>query len=226
MKILLVEDDPSIAEPLVEGLITSGFVVQHVVNGADALRATTPDLVLLDLGLPDMDGRDVFRTLRQQSAVPVIMLTARSDEFDRVLGLELGADDYVTKPFSLRELTARIRAVGRRALEPGTPGALKDPDGESVQVIGRLRLDRRTRRVVLDDAEVHLTAKEFDLLAYLAVDPGAVRTRTEILESVWDEHWFGPSKTVDAHVASLRRKLGTHDWIAAVRGVGFRLEPQ
>ena len=226
MKILLVEDYPSIAEPLVEGLITSGFVVQHVVNGADALRATTPDLVLLDLGLPDMDGRDVFRTLRQQSAVPVIMLTARSDEFDRVLGLELGADDYVTKPFSLRELTARIRAVGRRALEPGTPGALKDPDGESVQVIGRLRLDRRTRRVVLDDAEVHLTAKEFDLLAYLAVDPGAVRTRTEILESVWDEHWFGPSKTVDAHVASLRRKLGTHDWIAAVRGVGFRLEPQ
>lgn len=224
MRILLVEDDASIAEPLVEGLITSGFVVQHVSNGGDALRAATPDLVLLDLGLPDMDGRDVFRTLRRQSSVPVIMLTARSDEFDRVLGLELGADDYVTKPFSLRELAARIRAVSRRAADPGAPGGTKDHDGDSAQTIGRLRLDRRTRKVMLDDVEVHLTAKEFDLLAYLALDPGAVRTRTEILESVWDEHWFGPSKTVDAHVASLRRKLGAHDWIAAVRGVGFRLE--
>jgi len=226
MKILLVEDDLSIAEPLAEGLTTSGFTVQHVSTGRAALDVGTADLVLLDLGLPDMDGRDVFRTLRQHSNVPVIMLTARGDEFDRVLGLELGADDYVTKPFSLRELIARVRAVSRRLSGVESASGSKPGDTDSVQTIGRLRVDRRTRRVLVDDAEVHLTAKEFDLLAYLTLDPGAVRTRTEILESVWDEHWFGPSKTVDAHVASLRRKLGGHQWIEAVRGVGFRLEPQ
>jgi DNA-binding response OmpR family regulator len=152
------------------------------------------------------------------------MLTARSEEFDRVLGLEMGADDYVTKPFSFRELVARIRAVARR-FEPSVESAGRASDPHAAQEIGPLSIDRRTRRVRLDGEELAITAKEFDLLAFLATDIGAVRTRTEILENVWDAHWYGPTKTVDAHVASLRKKLGGHDWIQAVRGVGFRLEP-
>jgi DNA-binding response OmpR family regulator len=223
VKLLLVEDDKAIADSLVEGLTAAGHTVVHVTTGARALAEIGYELVLLDLGLPDMDGRDVCRELRKHSATPIIMLTARSEEFDRVLGLELGADDYVTKPFSLRELVARIRAVGRRTVEGGSPG--EDGDQPGPQLIGSLELDRRTRRVRVDEEEVALTAKEFDLLSFLANDVGAVHTRTEILENVWDAHWYGPTKTVDAHVASLRKKLGDHGWIEAVRGVGFRLEP-
>lgn len=224
VRILLVEDDKSIASSVVEGLTAQGFQVTHVATGGAALAAPEHDMVLLDLGLPDMDGRDVCRELRTRTKAPIIMLTARSEEFDRVLGLELGADDYVTKPFSFRELVARIRAVGRRA---GGDGERRDHTDEitTAQTIGPLRIDRRTRRVHLEGAEVQLTAKEFDLLAFLANDIGAVHTRTEILENVWDAHWYGPTKTVDAHVASLRKKLGGHEWIQAVRGVGFRLEP-
>jgi two-component system response regulator RegX3 len=222
VKILLVEDDRSIANSVVEGLQAAGFAVTHVATGAAALEAGEHDMILLDLGLPDMDGRDVCRDLRTRTKAPIIMLTARSEEFDRVLGLELGADDYVTKPFSFRELVARIRAVARRSTsEPGAPEA----ESTEAQIVGGLKIDRRTRRVYIDDNEVQLTAKEFDLLAFLAGDVGAVRTRTEILENVWDAHWYGPTKTVDAHVASLRKKLGGHEWIQAVRGVGFRLEP-
>jgi DNA-binding response OmpR family regulator len=223
VKILLVEDDPSIARPLSEALVTAGFAVQHVASGAEALSAADFDLVVLDLGLPDMDGRDVCRELRQLTNVPIIMLTARSEEFDRVLGLELGADDYVTKPFSSRELIARIRAVARRA--PSTPN-VSPPDSDTAgqQMIGALMIDRRTRRAFMDGVEIAFTAKEFDLLSFLALDPGAVRTRTDILDNVWDAHWYGPTKTVDAHVATVRKKLGSNDWIEAVRGVGFRLE--
>ncbi len=223
VKILLVEDDPAIAMSLDDGLVAAGFEVHHVPTGAAAIAAdpATTDVVLLDLGLPDMDGRDVCRELRARSNVPIIMLTARSDEFDRVLGLELGADDYVTKPFSMRELVARIRAVSRRV--GGGPAA--SVDGGQLLVVGPLTIDRRTRRVHLHGELVNLTAKEFDLLAFLASDAGAVRSRTEILERVWDEHWYGPTKTVDAHVAALRKKLGDPRWIEAVRGVGFRLEP-
>ena len=224
MKILLVEDDRSIAATVVEGLTAEGFVVDHAATGAAALAASGYDMVLLDLGLPDMDGRDVCRQLRTRTAAPIIMLTARAEEFDRVLGLELGADDYVTKPFSFRELVARIRAVGRRTVDAPADGPAPD-DLSGVQRIAELSIDRRTRRTHVGAEEVALTAKEFDLLAFLATDTGAVRTRTEILENVWDAHWYGPTKTVDAHVASLRKKLGNHEWIQAVRGVGFRLEP-
>ena len=227
VRILLVEDDNAIAVSLVDGLTDAGHTVDLVGTGADALAAPAADLVLLDLGLPDMDGRDVCRALRARGRVPIIMLTARSDEFDRVLGLEMGADDYVTKPFGFRELVARIRALARRtqAGEHGDAGDDRDPDDAgAAQVIGPLEIDRRARRVHLGGIELQLTAKEFDLLAYLATDPGAVYTRTDVLEHVWDAHWFGPAKTVDAHVAALRRKLGDHAWITAVRGVGFRLE--
>jgi two-component system response regulator RegX3 len=224
VRILLVEDDRSIAASVVEGLTAEGFLVDHAGTGAAALAADGYDMVLLDLGLPDMDGREVFRQLRIRTAVPIIMLTARAEEFDRVLGLELGADDYVTKPFSFRELVARIRAVGRRTVDVPTDGTSAD-DPNAAQRIGELSVDRRTRRVYIDGEEVLLTAKEFDLLAFLATEIGAVQTRTEILENVWDAHWYGPTKTVDAHVASLRKKLGNHEWIQAVRGVGFRLEP-
>jgi two-component system, OmpR family, response regulator RegX3 len=221
VKILLVEDDEAIAVSLTDGLVAAGFTVEHAATGRAALDAPAPDAVLLDLGLPDMDGRDVCRALRARSNVPIIMLTARDDEFDRVLGLELGADDYVTKPFSFRELVARIRAVTRRATAmPGAP-----EDGPTTDRVGELEIDRRTRRVVLAGEPLALTAKEFDLLAFLAIDPGAVCTRTDILEHVWDANWYGPTKTVDAHVAALRKKLGDPRWIEAVRGVGFRLEP-
>ena len=224
MKILLVEDDEAIAVSLTDGLVGAGFVVEHVSTGRDALAAGPADAVLLDLGLPDMDGRDVCRALRAASAVPIIMLTARSDEFDRVLGLELGADDYVTKPCSFRELVARIRAVTRRSAATAE-GAAPNEQPDAADRIGSLSIDRRTRRVHLDGEQIQLTAKEFDLLAFLAIDPGAVCTRTDILEHVWDANWYGPTKTVDAHVAALRKKLGDPRWIEAVRGVGFRLEP-
>jgi DNA-binding response OmpR family regulator len=216
MRVLLVEDDDSITEPLTSGLGRHGFQVSAVRTGAEALAAPSHDVVLLDLGLPDMDGIDVCRRLRATSAVPIIVLTARSEEIDRVLALELGADDYVVKPFGFRELVARIRAVTRRA-QPQA-GAVEGP-----QRLGRLELDRRQRRVLLEGAEVTLTAKEFDLLALLAEDPGAVFARDQILEQVWDPHWFGPTKTLDVHVASLRKKLGDPGWIETVRGVGFRL---
>jgi two-component system, OmpR family, response regulator RegX3 len=219
MRVLLVEDDDAIAEPLTSGLGRHGFQVSRARTGAEALAAAPHDVVLLDLGLPDMDGIDICRRLRASSTVPIIVVTARSEEVDRVLGLELGADDYVVKPFGFRELVARIRAVTRRARPTTSPT-------EGPQRVGRLELDRRQRQVRLDEAEVTLTAKEFDLLALLAEDPGAVFAREQILEQVWDPHWFGPTKTLDVHVASLRKKLGDPGWIETVRGIGFRLVTQ
>jgi DNA-binding response OmpR family regulator len=217
VRILVVEDDAAISTSLVDGLGDAGFDVRAVGTGREALVAGDVDLVLLDLGLPDMDGYDVCRALRGASDVPIIVLTARSDELDRVLGLELGADDYVVKPFGFRELVARVRAVSRRrGPGPAAPGAVLEA--------GPLRIDVPARRVWLAGDEVALTAKEFDLLAYLAAGPGVVHRRSEILEHVWDTHWYGPTKTIDAHVASVRRKLGDPRWIEAVRGVGFRLE--
>jgi len=214
MKVLLVEDEDSIAEPLAEGLRREGYAVERAATAAEALAASPADCVLLDLRLPDGDGYDVCRALRAHSDVPIIMVTARGEEIDRVLGLELGADDYVVKPFGLRELTARIRAVTRRA-EP------RRTDGPTI--LGALELDPRTRRARITGDELALTEKEFDILAALAADPGAVVTRDRLLQEIWGVTWYGQTKTIDVHVGSLRRKLGDPRWIETVRGVGFRL---
>lgn len=216
MKVLLVEDDAAVAAAVVETLASAGMEVTHVTTGSEAVAAAGNgvDVVLMDLGLPDMDGLDATRIIRETSSVPVIIVSARGDELDRVLGLELGADDYVVKPFSQRELLARIRAVVRRADSGGTDTRSR---GAS-----RLVIDEKARRVVLDGEEVAFTAKEFDLLAFLASEPGTVMRRGDILEHVWDVEWYGTTKTLDAHVAAIRKKLGSPDWIQAVRGVGFR----
>jgi two-component system, OmpR family, response regulator RegX3 len=225
--LLLVEDDEGIAGAMVEGLRREGFTVTWVATGVEALAAVNVDMVLLDLGLPDTDGFEVCRQLRARSSVPIIVVTARDSELDKVVGLELGADDYLAKPFGFRELVARIRAVRRRSdAAPALSHHVEiTPHVEVTQVLGDLTIDRRTRRVRVDDHECLLTPKEFDLLALLAEDPGAVVTRQQILEQVWDPHWYGPTKTVDVHVASLRRKLGHPDWVETVRGVGLRLGP-
>lgn len=217
VKVLLVEDDPSIAAVVTRGLTDAGFEVDAVATGAAAMAAQTYDFVLLDLGLPDIDGLDVCREIRAKSNVPVIIVTARSDELDRVVGLELGADDYVVKPFGMRELIARIRAVLRRG---GGADSFVAPDEI---IVGGLHVNEKTRDVTIDGESLSLTPKEFDLLAYLAAAPDVVHRRHDILEHVWDTEWYGPTKTLDAHVAALRKKLGSQDWIEAVRGVGFRL---
>jgi len=216
VQLLVVEDDDAIAVPLVEGLQRAGFAVERVSTGAAALtRAGACDLVLLDLGLPDGDGTDVCRRIRTGSAVPIIVVSARGDESERVLALELGADDYVVKPFGMRELVARVRAVSRRTV----PLA----EAPAPQRIGPLEIDRRARRVRVDGREVALSPKEFDLLAVLGEDPGAVVSRQQLMDEVWDPHWYGPTKTLDVHVASLRKKLGDPGLIETVRSVGFRL---
>lgn len=243
MKLLVVEDDLTIAEPLLDGLRHHGFDVVHVVRGADALAAMGAeefDVVLLDLGLPDVDGLDVCRKIRAIATTPVIMLTARSEEVDRVVGLELGADDYVVKPFGLRELVARIRAVRRRfdattaigdrldhaQPERGDTTAARSDEQSMADGsfrIGRLEVNQRTHRVFVGGTELALTPKEYGVLEVLAADPGAVVTRSSLIDQVWDEHWYGPTKTLDVHVAHLRRKLGSPKWIETVRSVGYRL---
>ena len=221
VRVLVVEDDDAVGAALCDGLGRAGFEASRVGTGADAVAnvsAAAPDFVLLDLGLPDMDGTDVCRAIRALSQVPIIVVSARSEEIDRVLALEMGADDYVVKPFGMHELVARIRAVLRRTA--ARDGHL-DQDA-TTRTIGPLSIDRRTQRVHLGEREVHLTPKEFDLLCYLAEDPGAVHRRSEILHQVWGANWYGTTKTVDAHVAAIRKKLGDPRWIEAVRGVGFR----
>ncbi|MDQ0713225.1 DNA-binding response OmpR family regulator [Streptomyces luteogriseus] len=267
LRVLLIEDDETIAEPLMEGLGNFGLTVDHVATGTDGLRGPYHDVVLLDLGLPDMDGIDVCRGIRRVSDVPIVILSARGEEADRVLGLELGADDYLAKPFSVRELVARVRAVTRRTqrahqafpeaegarslpepppYEPAPAPAYERPPAPAYEPApalsyeppataahgpvpdpphdpGPLVVDRRTRQVWVGDAPVLLTPKEFDLLALLSEDPGAVYSRQQILDRVWDPHYDGPTKTLDVHVAALRRKLGHPAWIRTLRGVGFRL---
>jgi DNA-binding response OmpR family regulator len=221
--VLLIEDDDTIAEPLAEGLGYVGFDVRRVRTGGAALREPPAEVILLDLGLPDLDGSEVCRRLRADSSAPIIVISARGDELDRVLLLEMGADDYLVKPFGVRELVARIRAVLRRSGESRAPERKRD----FVTSIGALKIDRRARRVRLAERELDLTNREFDLLAFLADEPGAVRRREDIIAGVWDEHWWGPTKTLDVHIASLRRKLGVPGWVTTLRGVGYRLnEPE
>ena len=215
MHLLVVEDEDAIAEPLVEGLVAEGFEVTRVATGQAALDAAAADLVLLDVRLPDIDGFAVCRELRARSGVPIIMVTAKGEEIDRVVGLELGADDYVVKPFGLRELVARIRAVTRRTSER--------PESRHTLVAGPVEVDVPARRATIGGRELKLTLKEFDLLALLASQPGVVIERERILREVWNTTWYGSSKTVDVHVAALRKKLGDPTLIETVRGVGLRL---
>lgn len=200
------------AEPLLTGLQRNGIETEHVAYASQVFAAASNvDVVLLDLGLPDGDGLDVLRELRRTSDVPVIIATARGDEADRIVGLELGADDYVVKPFSVRELAARVRAVSRRRRV------------EASLETSRLVVDRNRHAVTLDTVAVDLTAKEFDLLAVLAEEPGRAVTRQELFARVWDPVWVGTGKTLDVHIASLRKKLGDATLIETVRGVGYRL---
>jgi DNA-binding response OmpR family regulator len=221
--VLLVEDEASIAEPFARALGREGFDVE-VAPTAAAARAEfarrRPSIVLLDLTLPDGDGRELCREWRRDTSVPIIMLTARGTETDRVVGLELGADDYVVKPFGVAEVAARIRAVLRRARpnpEP-SPGPV---------VLGALNVDPSTRGATLDGRDLELTRKEFDLLERLARDAGRVVSREDLMADVWDENWFGSTKTLDVHIGFLRRKLGDDAsdprYLRTVRGVGFLL---
>jgi DNA-binding response OmpR family regulator len=222
-RLLLVEDDDAIAEPLARALRREGYEVDHRRAGRDALRAADEggvDLVVLDLGLPDLDGVEVCRRLRRDHPdLPVLMVTARAEEVDAVVGLDAGADDYVTKPFRLAELQARIRARLRR------PAAEAEPD---VRERNGVRVDAAARRAWADDRELDLTTKEFDLLALLVKEAGRVVPRERIMREVWDEHWHGSTKTLDVHVSWLRRKLGDDPaaprYVTTVRGVGFRFE--
>ncbi len=222
-RILFVEDEASIAEPFALALRREGFDPEIVTRADDALRSARdrpPDLVLLDLTLPDGDGRDVCRELRRESDVPILMLTARGSELDRVVGLELGADDYVVKPFSSAEVIARVRAVLRRSRDAVRP---------RTHAVAGLVLDVAARRASLDGRALELSRKEFDLLERLMRDAGSVVTREDLMSDVWDTNWFGSTKTLDVHVAMLRRKLGDAPpgppWIETVRGVGFRFRP-
>jgi two-component system response regulator RegX3 len=219
-KILLVEDEPSISEPLVEYLVREGFSADAagtIEQAKASLRQEVPDAILLDVMLPDGDGRDLCREIRQTSDVPILILTARGEEVDRIVGLELGADDYVVKPFSAPELTARIRAVLRR-------GPLRRKAGPIE--IGDLRLDPASRTLTKGDEPVQLSAREFDLLHMLMSNPGEVLRREQIMDEVWDPHWFGSTKTLDVHVSWLRKKIeddpANPRLLKTIRGVGFR----
>jgi DNA-binding response OmpR family regulator len=214
--VLVVEDEPAIADAVVSRLRSEGFDVRCVADGAVAVelcRQLKPDLVVLDLMLPGLDGLEVCRRIQADRRVPVVMLTARDDETDLVVGLSVGADDYVTKPFSPRELVARIRAVLRRVADATEGPILRH---------GGLELDPATRRVARDGAEVHLTPIEFDLLAQLLARPGVVFGREQLLGDVWGYADGTGPRTVDSHVRSLRRKLGD-DVVRTVHGVGYGL---
>ena len=221
-RLLLIEDEESIATPLVRALEREGFDVEHAATGKaglDAADREQVDLVLLDLMLPDMDGRDVCRALRDGSDVPIIMLTARGLETDRVVGLELGADDYVVKPFSVAELAARIRAVLRR-------GGDRAKTSTGPLAVGDVELDPKTWTARLRGERLELTRREFELLRILLENAGEVVTRERLMRDVWDTSWLGATKTLDVHVSTLRRKLGDDPaqprYVHTVRGVGFR----
>lgn len=223
-RILVVDDEPMVREVLVGYLERDGYVVDEADNGTEALRlaaTTKPDLIVLDVMLPEVDGFAVLSTIRKSSSVPVILLSARSEEPDRIVGLELGADDYVVKPFSPREVVARVRSVLRRTQAP--------PSIDRLEFDG-LVVDGSSREVELNGEAVELTPMEFDLLAYLAASPRTARSRSDLLTNVWNSSpdYQDPS-TVTVHVARLRQKLEADPdaprWITTVRGVGYRFEP-
>ncbi|MEH3032665.1 MAG: response regulator transcription factor [Aeromicrobium erythreum] len=228
-QLLLIEDDDQIATPLIRTLEREDYVVERVAAGQPGIERVAQggvDLVLLDLGLPDVDGLEVCRRLRAAGYLGGIMiLTARGGELDRVVGLDVGADDYIAKPFALAELLARVRALLRRAGQAPAPA---DPAPAPPSVApGVVRVDTQSRRAWVGDTELGLTAKEFDVLALLGSEPGAVLTRERVMDEVWDENWFGSTKTLDATIGRLRQKLeesGARSRVANVRGVGFRLD--
>jgi DNA-binding response OmpR family regulator len=223
-RILVVEDEESISQPFAEALRRAGFEPLVTSTAAEALELASeaePDLVMLDLTLPDGDGRDVCRELRRHSDVPIVMLTARGTEMDRIVGLELGADDYVVKPFSAAEVISRIRAVLRRSAPRDGNAVEREPIR-----VGELEIDPAARVARLAGEELDLSRKEFDLLAELMRNAGKVVTREDLMAKVWDVNWFGSTKTLDVHIGWLRRKLGDDPnrptYIETVRGVGFR----
>jgi two-component system response regulator RegX3 len=225
-RILLVEDESSISEPLAAALGREGFVptvAETVADGLQRFRSDRPDLVLLDVMLPDGDGKDLLRQIRAESRTPVVMLTARGQETDKVVGLELGADDYVVKPFGSAELIARIRAVLRRSATP-------EADTPALLTVGDMEMNLHTHSVAHAGSSVDLTLKEFELLRMLMEGAGRVVSRTDLIDEVWDPNWYGSTKTLDVHVSSLRKKLGDDPsdprYIHTVRGVGFRFSSQ
>jgi two-component system alkaline phosphatase synthesis response regulator PhoP len=226
-KILVVDDEPAVTDLLVYNLRKSGYEPLVAADGREALRLArggNPDLILLDLMLPELDGLDVCRELRKTSAVPIIMITARGEEIDRVVGLELGADDYVSKPFSVRELLARIKAVLRRTAPPEI-----DHPGSSLYGRGGLILNTDSRLVTVDGVSLDLTRLEFDILNILLTNAGRVMTRERLLEKAWGYDFVGDTRAVDSAIKRLRAKLRSvsaeADNIEAVRGVGYRLNP-
>src|SRR4030088_3299577 len=224
-RILIIEEDDGIRETLKYNLESAGYWVTEARDGTSGLRVARtarPDLVLLDLMLPGMSGMDFCRLFRQSSRVPIIMITAKDAEVDKIVGLELGADDYITKPFSIREVLARVNAVMRRSSpEANEPKSIPERD-----VIGDFSMDRAARRVVLDGKEIKLTAREFDLLSYLLAFPSRVHTRDVLLENVWGHEFSGDRKTVDVHIRWLREKFAevAPFEIVTVRGIGYRLD--
>ena len=221
LRVLVVDDEPAIRRFLRAGLSSQGYVVSELEEGqpaVDVARRNGTDLIVLDLGLPDIDGIEVCRRLRQACDAAIIIVTARGEETDRVLALDEGADDYLIKPFGLQELLARIRAVLRRSKQPaGQPQVLQH---------GPLTVDLRTHKVSVNGSQIAVTPKEFAILECLASDPGRVVSRQEMLERAWDEHWYGPTKVLDVHMAALRKKLGDPGLIETVYGHGFRLADQ
>ncbi|MEU7487686.1 response regulator transcription factor [Streptomyces sp. NPDC042319] len=229
MRLLLVEDDNHVAAALSAVLARHGFEVVHARSGEEALHALVPDaedafaVVLLDLGLPDQDGFEVCGRIRKLTSTPVIMVTARSDVRSRIHGLNLGADDYVVKPYDTGELLARIHAVSRRTVHGPGEHAPEEAAGEDLLRIGAVTIEQATRRVAVNGSTVPLTRKEFDLLALLAQRPGVVFRREQIISEVWRTSWEGTGRTLEVHIASLRSKLRMPALIETVRGVGYRL---
>jgi two-component system OmpR family response regulator len=227
-RILVVEDEPTIRETLRYNLVKEGYLVTEAGTGAEALteaRRVRPDLILLDLMLPELSGLEVCRILRQEMTTPILVLTAKGTEVDKVVGLQIGADDYVTKPFSLSELLARITALLRRA---EMSGQAQEKAVAEVEVLGDFRFDRAARIVSVGGEEVRLAPKEFDLLSFLLAHPGRVQSREALIQRIWGSNFFGDRKTVDVHVRWLREKFERFDRlpfrITTVFGVGYRLD--